>query len=115
MVSWPKPFEIERGVKQGYPLSTALYVIAISPLLKQMKEDPNIQGTITSSRQPVVALAYADDVIIRNQDELNRLNYHFNLYKEVPGDKLNQDNMEGVWIGTPINIHVRDEVNILGI
>lgn len=69
-----------------------------------MKEDPNIQGTITSSRQPVVALAYADDVIIRNQDELNRLNNNLYLYKEVARAKLSQDKMEGVWIGTPIRI-----------
>ena len=79
------------GVKQGCSLSTALYVIAISPLLKQMKEDPSIQGTITSSRQPVVALAYANDVMIKNQDELKRLNNHVYLYKEVTRAKLNQD------------------------
>jgi hypothetical protein len=83
-------------VKQGCPLGTALYVIAISPLLKQLKEDPSIQVTITSSRQPAVALAYANDVIIKNQDELNRLNNHFYLYKEVTRAKLNQDKMEGV-------------------
>ena len=38
-----KDFKIDREVKQGCPLSSALYVIAISPLLYKIKHDPRLQ------------------------------------------------------------------------
>ena len=117
-----EPFEIERGVKQGCPLSAALYTLAINPLLKRINNDAHIQGTATISGHPVVALAYADDisVIVRNQKEMDSVNQHFELYERVAGAKLNQDKTEGVWMGqienrTQVNIVVKDEIKILGL
>ena len=106
------PFEIEKGVKQGCPASAALYILAINPLLKRINTDINIQGTITSTGQTIVALAYADDIsiIIRNQHEMDVVNKHFELYEEVAGAKLNQDKTEGVWMGVEEN---KPQVNVI--
>lgn len=116
------PFEIEKGVKQGCPVSAALYILAINPLIKRINRDMNIQGITISTGQKVTALAYADDVsiIIRNQAEMNIVNKHFELYEEVAGAKLNQDKTEGVWMGVEenkpeINVIVKDEIKVLGL
>lgn len=36
--------EVERGVKQGCPLSAALYVLAMSPLIKSINSDSLLSG-----------------------------------------------------------------------
>lgn len=38
-----KPFQVMKGVKQGCPLSTALYVLAINPLISQIQNDQRIE------------------------------------------------------------------------
>lgn len=114
--------QIRRGVKQGCPISAALYVLAINPLLKRIKCDGKLSGTRTSSGERVVISAYADDitVIIKNQKELDRVNEHFRFYEEVSGAKLNNDKTEGVWFGKSerrpaINIQEKDEMKVLGL
>ena len=53
--------EIQKGVKKGCPLSAALYVLAISPLLKRIKNDSRIEGNFIHGTVTKVS-AYADDV-----------------------------------------------------
>uniref|UniRef100_A0A3B4HBB0 Reverse transcriptase domain-containing protein n=1 Tax=Pundamilia nyererei TaxID=303518 RepID=A0A3B4HBB0_9CICH len=109
-------------VKQGCPLSAALYVLAINPLLKLINKDINIKGYCFNDGYTVTAMAYADDVtvIIRNQDELDRLFFHLKQYELASGAKLNPEKTEGVWFGSSlqkpkINIQVNDETKVLGI
>lgn len=116
-----KDFEIHRGVKQGCPLSAALYVIAISPLLYKIKNETKLQGIRLSTDKILKVSAYADDVtvFIRNQTELEIINEYFNTYEAVAGAKLNSNKSEAIWIGetdpTPIKITVRKEIKILGL
>ena len=37
-------FAIKRGVKQGCPLSAALYILAIKPFLSKIKNDKRLSG-----------------------------------------------------------------------
>ena len=67
-------------------------------------------------------MAYAGDItiIIKNSKELNIVNEHLSLYKEISGSKLNHDKTEGVWFGRSeakpiINIKDKDTMSILGI
>lgn len=102
-------FQINRGVKQGCPLSAALYILTIRipylilyyPLLKKIKQDKRIQGTLNSTNKTVKVIAYADDVmiIVKNQEQLGIVCDYFKMYEEVAGARLNQNKMEGVWIG----------------
>uniref|UniRef100_A0A6Q2XJZ7 Reverse transcriptase domain-containing protein n=1 Tax=Esox lucius TaxID=8010 RepID=A0A6Q2XJZ7_ESOLU len=115
-------FNVERGVKQGCPLSAALYVLAMSQLLKLMKNDKRIKGVSVGTCDRVVTSAYADDitVFIHSQKELNTAFDHFKLYEKASGAKLNEDKTEGILLGNenrkpPITIEIKDEIRLLGI
>uniref|UniRef100_A0A8C5ATY5 Reverse transcriptase domain-containing protein n=1 Tax=Gadus morhua TaxID=8049 RepID=A0A8C5ATY5_GADMO len=115
-------FAIKRGVKQGCPLSAALYILAINPLLSKIKNDKRLSGINTSGGERVVVLAYADDItiIIKNGKELSIVNEHLSHYEEISGSKLNHDKTEGVWFGKSetkptIDINDKDAMTILGI
>lgn len=115
--------DIFRGVKQGCPLSAALYVLAINPLLTTLKKEESLTGVILNPKVPrCVVSAFADDVtvFIKNQDELNKVYEYFNMYEKVSGASLNHTKTEAIWIGNEkdknfINIELKNEIKILGI
>uniref|UniRef100_A0AAX7UBY7 Reverse transcriptase domain-containing protein n=1 Tax=Astatotilapia calliptera TaxID=8154 RepID=A0AAX7UBY7_ASTCA len=116
------PFSAEYGVKQGCPLSAALYVLAINPLLKRINDDKRIKGYVLDKSFKITALGYADDVtvIIRNQNELSSVMEILHHYEQASGAKLNQDKTEGVWLGLQTRqpkmmISLCREIKILGI
>ncbi|MGL5820184.1 MAG: reverse transcriptase domain-containing protein, partial [Sarcina sp.] len=112
---------VNRGVKQGCPLSAALYVIAISPILNKIKRDTRIQGVLMKSGKLCKITAYADDItiFIKNQEEMNVVREHFKVYEEISGAKLNHNKTEAIWMGsntTPVlDIQVQHEIKILGL
>uniref|UniRef100_A0A3B1IC81 Reverse transcriptase domain-containing protein n=1 Tax=Astyanax mexicanus TaxID=7994 RepID=A0A3B1IC81_ASTMX len=115
--------DICRGVKQGCPLSAALYVLAINPLLTSLKKEEKLTGVyVNSELNKYVVSAFADDItiFIKNQDELNTVFEHFKTYERTSGASLNQSKTEAVWIGDDgenenINIELKKEIKILGI
>lgn len=116
-----KYINIYKGVKQGCPMSAALYVIAISPLLNKIKNDTRIKGVKVNDTM-VKVTAYADDVtvMVRDQRELDIVKEHFRLYEQAAGAQLNHAKTECVWIGEEnkspgLNIEVKNEIKILGI
>lgn len=54
-------FKLERGVRQGDPLSPYLFVVAIEILAISIRSDANIKGIKISDNETKL-LAYADDM-----------------------------------------------------
>lgn len=109
-------FNVSRGVKQGCPISSALYVIAISPLINVIKNDERIKG-VTIGSEVVKISAYADDVtgFVQTAEEFYAVCEHFDMYEKVSGARLNREKSEAIWVGKeeerfPINLTVKEKI-----
>ena len=57
------PFSLEKGIRQGCPLSGLLYSIAIEPFLNILRIKLNKNGTLLPERDTFCCVsAYADDI-----------------------------------------------------
>ena len=57
-----RPFKITRGVRQGDPLSCALFNLAIEPLACTLRQDQNLDGiTIPGIEEKIIVSMFADD------------------------------------------------------
>ena len=57
------PVQVQRGIRQGCPISGQLYSLAIEPLLNRLRA--KLSGLLLpglSQRPPLVVSAYADDI-----------------------------------------------------
>ena len=84
------PFPIHSGVRQGCPLSVALYTLALHPLLTDLEHHlPAVH--IGRSSRLVSVVAYADDVSLSHID----LRY-------LSGGGRHTTVLEGIWGATKL-------------
>ena len=98
------PFKITRGIRQGDPLSCALFDLAIEPLACMIRKDPNLKGlTIPNSHEPLKAKFFADDtsLYLNKTDSLDYAQMILQDWCHVSGAKFNIDKTEVIPIGTP--------------
>ena len=97
-------FELERGVRQGCPLSPYLFILAAEVLANAIRKDNNITGISVNNKEIKIS-QYADDttLIINGSKEalLSALKMLDDLSK-VSGIKLNDRKTEALWIGSRI-------------
>lgn len=96
------PIQIQRGARQGCPLSMILYVSSADPFAKSIQHNSNIQGiTLPSMQEPAKLTQHADDtnIIIRDEAELPDILQILDLYGKASGAKVNIAKCNGIWCG----------------
>ena len=125
---WVSPaFFLERGVRQGCPLSPLLYCLVVETLGQAIRRDTSIQGIPipgSNNKQSKVS-QYADDttLILANDFSINKAFRIINIFERGSGSRLNSQKTEGLWLGPlagrsygPVNITwVTDKLKILGV
>lgn len=91
-----QPFDLQRGVRQGDPLSPLLFDIALEPLALGIRGHPGIHGVKFGNVESLVNL-YADDLLICLSDPVvsvsNLLNY-IKSFSKLSGYTINWDKSE---------------------
>ena len=119
---------LERGVRQGCPLSFPLYCTQNDVFTNSINKDPNIKGFKLPGRKENLKLSqYADDTsfISTNLSDIPFIFGQFSNYKTATGCSLNINKIEGLSIQTnrvyhnnnkfPIKWNKIEFVKILGI
>ncbi len=94
-------FELERGVRQGDPISSYLFILALEPFAQAVESNKDIKG-IKIGNTEVKALYFADDTtgILANQKSLEHFLALLAKFEEVSGLRVNIDKTEAKWLGS---------------
>ena len=87
-------FNIEREVRQGCPLSSALFIICIENLSHYMQSNKHIKGISLELDEEIKHSLFADDAtyFLNDIDSFNNLIESLTLYGMASGLKLNKMN-----------------------
>ena len=93
-------FELQRGVRQGCPLSGILFVIAVEILANSIRDDQSIVGINIKGKEYKLS-QYADDTscFVRDIDSVVKLFEKLESFKSCSGLELNRSKTEAMWFG----------------
>jgi ribonuclease HI/exonuclease III len=97
-----KPFRVQRGIRQGDPLSCPIFDLAIEPLACMIRKDENLKGlTIAGIPEPVKANFFADDtsLYLSETDSFAQTQHLLDSWCHVSGAKFNIEKTEIIPIG----------------
>ena len=92
-----------RGIRQGDPLSCAIFDLAIEPLACTIRKDANLQGIrVLTLKEPLKAKFFANDtsMYLSKTDKFDFLQMILDDWCQVSGAKFNKGKTEVVPIGT---------------
>ena len=94
------PFQLERGVRQGDPLSPYLFLIAIEIMAISIRTNENIEG-IKIGEDETRSLLYADDMTatLANVSSVEKVIQILNNFEKCSGLKMNLSKTKAMWIG----------------
>ena len=116
-------FNVERGVRQGDPLSPYLFVTAVEILAIAIRSQDDIKG-IKLNNLETKLLQFADytTVVLSDLDSTRALFVLLDCFEKVSGLKLNVAKTEAMWIGSlqncenePLGVKWKTCVTFLGI
>ena len=119
------PIDLQRGVRQGCPLSPLLYTIIAETLGNAIRKDSHIEGVkIPGTTIESKISQYADDATLTVTDDLS-VTRSFDIiskFEAATGGKLNMEKTEGIYIGCdagrthgPVPIKwKKDNIDVLG-
>ena len=96
-----KYFKLERGVKQGCPLSAYLFISVIETLANKIRDDPSIKGIIIDNKEVKISLL-ADDAtcFLSYNDSLNIVITLLKLFQHSSGLKINIEKTNAKYSGS---------------
>ena len=117
---------MERGIRQGDPISGYLFNLIMEPLANQLKYSNRIKGIQISSLTEVRVSQYADDLIVFSSPESSSIAGILEELKEftnVSGLKTNVEKTKCLPIGNSVNkssltdlgLNIVNELKVLGI
>ena len=118
--------DINRGVRQGDPLSPLLYVLCVEVLASLIRSSSFITGFLLPGAKGVHfrVRKYADDTttFVKNISSLIQLFNVISLYEKGSGAKLNRSKTEAMWLGAwksredqPLGLTWVRKMKILGV
>ena len=94
-------FNMQRGVRQGCPISPLLFILTVEILAKSIRNDNNIKGIhIPGSNYTVKILSYADDttLFLNDQIDFREILSKIKLFSESTGLELNKNKSNAMYI-----------------
>lgn len=97
-------FNIDRGIKQGCPISALLFNLVVEILAIKLKKNTNIKGyniSVGNETREVKLSQYADDatVILKNKNMIPLTIQEISRFSEVAGPTLNIQKTKGMMLG----------------
>ena len=93
-------FRVDRGVRQGDPLSPLLFILSLEVLACGIRQNDNVQG-IKIEKEEVKLCLFADDMtcFLRNKSSFDHLRFHIKLFSNFSGLKVNEEKTEFFCLG----------------
>ena len=117
-------FKLERGVRQGCPLSPLLYCIVSEVMAEAIRNEPKIKGIKLPDNTEVKISQYADDttLFVSDNDSISTCLSVLRVYEAASGAKININKTKGLWLGASKQDTLRNEgidftntkINVLG-
>lgn len=97
-------FSVERGVRQGDPLSPYLFVLAMEVITSCLLNNKSIHG-VTVGENEFKVVHYADDttVILKDETSLHHLLEQMKYFENISGLKINNSKTKAIWLGNNTN------------
>ena len=94
-------FTLQRGCRQGDPISLYIFILCVEILGKMIRNDKNMQG-IKINNKIFKLCQYADDTQIfldGSENSLHQLMLILKKFYNMSGLKVNEDKTKALWIG----------------
>ncbi|PIK39497.1 hypothetical protein BSL78_23651 [Apostichopus japonicus] len=95
-------FNVERGVRQGCPLSPLLYVLFSESLSRLLERDSRLVPFVVPGGAKVKCAQYADDVtcVVSSLGSFRALSQDLSIFERATGAKLNPEKTKGLRLGS---------------
>ena len=93
---------LQRGCRQGDPISPYIFILCVEILGKMIRDDKNLQG-IKINNKEFKLCQYADDTQVfldGSEKSLHHLMSILQRFYYMSGLKINEDKTKALWIGT---------------
>lgn len=107
------PFSVERGVRQGDPLSAYLFIMVLEILCISVRRNKDIQG-ITVDTEEIKLELFADDLtgFLRNDHSLRKFMELVEAFGECSGLRINHEKSEVMLLGNGRHYSLRNDTEI---